>query len=476
MLIDLELISDVAVTASSATATTHETLTFLPGQCLLGAVAKQAYGALGTDAFGVFHGGRVRFGCAYPVAADGASSWPVPLALHRAKDQRDAPLANLARARPPGPTQWQAVSRGFVTAEGVLVSPRTAHSMRTAIGAQGRARDGFLFTIEALERGQRFRAELEADSPSLLAAVTAHLAAGSTIAVGRSRSAEFGSARITAPSASATGAPPTRAFAPGVTRVLYWCLSDVCLRDATTGQPTLVPTARDMGLPSDWTYDATHSFVRVRRYSPFNGTRRRPDLERQVLSGGSVLAFERATPLTELEWSAAGAMRVVGEHVSEGLGRVVFEPTLLAVDHVSLREQSPPNDATHAPQPDDPLARWASAAADRRKLDDAAWELAVALADDVGRRAWKLPASQWGELRRFARAHQGASAAALAQAVARRIGDQGTRAARWKGPPLAWLQAELSKVQLAAPGPARVLEILAAHAVRAGRRNAERDA
>lgn len=496
MILELELLDDVAVTALGASATTHETLTYLPGQCLLGAAAAGGgYGdhGLPDGAWRIFHSGAVRFGCALPLAPDGEPAWPVPFALHvrkgdsPVKDGRLDPDVVVNRAREhDAAVQYQQLREGYVDRFGRRLAPAVTRSMRTAIGGQGRARDGYLFTLSALARGARFVAEVAADGEALLAAVRP-LLLGRVLRVGRSRHQEFGAVRATERPAMAL-APEGTGFRPGQREVLFWCLADVCLRDAATGQPTLVPAAADVGLPARWRYAPRRSFVRTRRYSPFNGYRKRPDVERQVLVAGSVLRFETdGEPLSEREWDdvAARVARGVGEHRAEGLGRVVFEPKLLAsvkpaFDALPLAPMTPA--VVVAPPPDDALAGWVLAQNKARAQQDRAWAKAHGLLAELrGRTKWWLPASQWGEVRRLARVHREASAADLATALARLATPESgvrTQRSRWGaesggkklGP---WLVDAVRALDLETPGPSLTLELVATHAVRQQRREQE---
>ncbi len=492
VILELELLDDVAITASNATIDAHESLTYIPGQCLLGAMARAGYHdhGLPDGEWTIFHSGRVRFGCALPLV-DGEPAWPTPLAWHVPKgesatdpsDQVTGHVVNLSLegARAPD-TQYQQVRGGYVNAHGVLRKPGRSRTMRTAIGAEGRARDGFLFTMSALTRGQTFVAELSSDDASALAAVEKALVGAGTIRVGRSRSAEFGAAKV-ARSAREHVAPKTAPFRDA-SSVLVWCLSDVCLRDRETGQPTFTPTAAQFGLPKHWVFATSRSYLRTRRYSPFNAHRKRPDLDRQVIVEGSVLRFESpdGSTLPREAWDRAReqAARGVGEHLAEGLGRVAFEPELLrdAKPVFSSRAATARSVAAPLAAPADPLIGWIDRQHGERLARDQAWTNAMKLLRALGERPrWTLPASQWGEVRRLARVNRALGAIALGDALdgfVRATGPQrGVRALRdrWGvkqgGQTLAqWIVHEVKDIKAPEPVPGMTLEILSSHAVR----------
>lgn len=490
----LELLDDVAITASSATIDAHETLTYIPGQCLLGAMARdgryEAHEAAG-EAWDLFHSGAVRFGCALPLI-DGAPAWPIPMSLHQPKGVEptddDGRLVNdvvnlaVEGPRADGP-RLMPVRDLHLNRHGQTGSPRRMRTMRTAIGAEGRARDGFLFTMSALARGQRFVAEITADDARMLEPVRRVFEEGFTFRVGRSRGAEFGAVKVTA-SAPADVRPAAGDHRP-TGSVLVWCLSDVCLRDATTGQPTFSPSSEQFGLPDTWTFAAARSYLRTRVYSPFNAHRKRPDIERQVIVAGSVLRFEapEGSPLSPDEWARAidHTSRGVGEHRAEGLGCVVFDPVLLRTAKLVFAETAhaiEERDEVDAAAPDDPLLRWIERQHGERLARDDAWSRAHALLGELWLRPrWTLPASQWGEVRRLARVNRGLDAQRLGatlDAFVRATGPQrGVRALhdRWgvkhQGESLAqWVVKAVSAIDAAPPVPGITLEFLGVHAVR----------
>ncbi|KAI5911979.1 hypothetical protein PA01_00090 [Azoarcus sp. PA01] len=103
-------------------------------------------------------------------------------------------------------------------------------------------------------------------------------------------------------------------------------LSDLALeRD---GQPCLQPEADLLGLPDDAQWLVSGSFLRTRRFSPYNAYRRGYDSERQLISRGSVLRYRLPRPLSaeETRTLADG----LGLYVEAGLGHVWIDPPLLA--------------------------------------------------------------------------------------------------------------------------------------------------
>ena len=396
--LELTLRSPVAISATSATVSGHRSLTWVPGAHLLGAAARamrlDPSAPLPERAWRILCSGEVRFGDAWP--ADGREpAFVAPLCLHHPKGEVDAAPWNLVRAERPGTTQLEQLRGRHVSAEGRLVQPRRSHTLRTAMEEGGRAREGLLFGIDALEAGERFLAQIAADTSQLLEEVIELLLRSSPIRVGRSRSAEFGVVDLQ----RVDGWEDPPQAPPREGELVVWLISDLALRDRATGGPRLVLEPGDLGLPVGWRRDAQRTFVRTRRYSPFNGARRRPDLERQVLEAGSVVVFRGDTTLDReaIEASLSGGL---GDHVQEGLGRVVLDPALLAEPTVTLLSRQVPDDAP-APRPDDALGRWLGRRIEEQRLTVAREEAARQLGERL--RAWRIRSSQWGRIRQLAR-------------------------------------------------------------------------
>lgn len=409
------LLEDVVMSRTSATLGAHRTLRHLPGAALLGVAANapsgggNLYAALDpADRWRAFHGGGVRFGNALPEGAGGAAV-PMPLSFHVAKGQEPAMalptgrvvdagrvrnLARLSRADAFGGEQAEQLRDGFVDGALGLVEVATTFRLGTAMDADGRARDGFLHGTEAIRAGQAFLARVDADDGALLDRLRAALLGERLL--GRARSAGYGRVRVE----ETPGAPPP--LPTGRARsVTLLCLSDLVLRDAATGAPRLLPEARDLGLPEGWTLRLDRSFLRVERYSPFNGRRRRPDLERQAIAAGSVLVFEGSAEV-DLAGLAGRLAPGVGEGRNEGLGQVLVEPPLLAADRpvATVGPRPAPIATAPPPTPDDATFRWLLARHEAVDREDRALQLARDWLAPM--RRFKVPRAQWGEVRRLA--------------------------------------------------------------------------
>lgn len=360
----ITLLDDCVFSARTATVGSHESLDRIPGQALLGAVAARLYHRLDRrQAFEIFHSGRLRFGDGLPFDGS-AQGIPVPLAWHHPKTARVETDGRLdgsqihnflhgseirAGQRVEQPKQLR---RGYVFPDGRIVRPATDLRLKTAIDpGTGRAAEGQLFGYESLIAGQRFAALIEADDDldDRLFREVADALHGEVL-LGRSRSAEYGRARIENSSIQ----PPTTGSLDG-NRVTLWLVSDLALVDEQ-GQPTIEPRPEYFGLGGGcivW----EKTFLRSRRYSPWNAARAGYDRERLVLNAGGVISFEvdRPPATDDLGRLAAG----VGLYREAGLGRVWVNPPLLTSKHPLFDPVRTGGVEGNRPlRPDHPLIGW----------------------------------------------------------------------------------------------------------------------
>ena len=400
----IELLSDVVLPSTSATVGAPVTQTLVSGNQLRGVVG-QHYTSFGDDAWDVFHSGAVRFRDGLPITPHDVTAVPMPLCLHHPKGV--APFGNNGQlqivddvvdaSERPAAMRHEQLRVGYLTDTGHWHRPARRAALRTAIDpSDQRAREGFLFGLEALTRGQRFLAVVEAE-PSVPKPVVRSIVdiLKGEHRIGRSRSAEFGRVRISRDGADTLWERFQRILEPAEDGCQLLFLSDVALRDPDTGAPTLQPTASTLALPKGASVNLGRSFVRSRRFSPFHGLWRRPRMEQQVLAAGSVLRVEG---IQQAELIAA-VRSGIGEYRSEGFGRVAVAPRLLARQWLPVPQSVDSTDAFSAPTGE--LMDWLVA---RRRLEDRR----VAILDWVDetlvelRRYGAMNRSQWGLVRQQA--------------------------------------------------------------------------
>ncbi len=394
--IELELLDDVIQSARAASAGHHESLDYIQGASLLGAVAGRIYADLGDEAFDAFHSGRVRFCDARPHSCSGIASLPLPLAWMHRKGEQAADEGRLLADKIFMSVAFDSMEKaeglvqmreGFFSRAGEWVRPGKSYRLRTAIDSAelGRPKEAALFGFEALNEGSRWSAQVvfDAEVAVELEASIAKTLDGSVLRLGASRGVEYGRARVVSVKSQDAGKPILPSS--DAREVIVYLESDTALLDSDTGCPCLSPRAELFGLPSTWKVVPHKSALMTRRYSPFNNHRRRRDLERQVLRQGSVLFFEGrdALDLESLTMIASGG---VGAYRQDGLGKVIFNPDFLRGEHPEFaklkKEAGLPNAGDVQPSK---LGSWMQKEAEEQKQLAAVWKQARLTADKVKR-------------------------------------------------------------------------------------------
>lgn len=303
--IEITLREPVIASHDVATAARPESLPYIPGAMLWGVLASQLYKGSTPldDILSHLHGGVV-IGDAWPVAG-GSVALPMPKSLHKSKDggawkdwsnEKRAVNHKQANYGQTGP------SAGLGNDELNEVSVSRISSQRTAINPdQLVAAAGQLFGFQALAAGQKFIAILDGE----FAKEAAENLKGDCI-LGRSRNAEYGRASI-----KRIDTPKLPDW--GQDRAKYlWCLSDFAAHDEFY-QPTERPNDF-LGCEIDW----SKSFVRHRRYSPYNAKWQTRQPERLVIARGSVIV---------LKGDVEAKLHRCGYWQEQGLGMIIASAT-----------------------------------------------------------------------------------------------------------------------------------------------------
>lgn len=336
--------ADTVMSETAATSGAHSCLDYLPGASLLGVCAASLYKDLvPEESFIAFHSGKVRFGNAYPLADNGTPAIPVPAAWHCFKGERPSNHGMLASGiinqisykmtEEDEKRQPKQIREGYFTLCGYTPEIRTGYRLKTAVDRKSkRAAESQLFGYEYLTAGSRWWFELCCDDDLDKGLVNKiKTALTGNIRLGRSRTAEFGQATVTAIEAGFR----VSSKAESSDILTLYCLSDLALRELCSGSPTMIPDGQQFGLEGT-VLDSSKSFIRTRSYAPFNGTRLANDLERQVIAKGSVISFRKTDgqTFTETELSLLGSRIAAGTgcYLQDGLGRILLNPSFLAAD------------------------------------------------------------------------------------------------------------------------------------------------
>ena len=350
----IELLEDAVISRSAATAGAHHSLDFLPGSNLLGVAASRMYKSMGTDSWQVFHADGVFFGDGLPLTGRDLAI-PMPLAWHEGKSDpavssasaenggarlQSGKVFNLAAGEVPAGVQMRQLRGIHVEpSSGRLIKPAMRTRMKTALEpGKGRVAEGQLFGYEAIAAGTAFAARVASSNQSWLNQVTEALCG--RIHLGRSRSAEYGAAEVTPMDAPLLG---NGGSSHSESQTRLFLLSDLCLSDVN-GQPAVWPEPELLALNSGH-IEPAGTFIRTRSYSPWNGYRGAPDLERQVIVRGSVITL---SAINDQEWLARAVSEGLGLHTGQGLGSVLINPAFLSHERPEFTWQESPR--AQAPQ------------------------------------------------------------------------------------------------------------------------------
>lgn len=398
--LELELLSDICMSASNKTLGDAETHDFIPGRLLWGAVASQFYESRNeAEAFEYFQRNKVRFSDGVPLY-DSRACVPAPRSLHLEKGSAGTTFRNLALdevRKSLGAKQYKPISDGWLTPDGQWCEPQKNFSMRTAMDGRGRARDGLLFGIPSLRRGARFYASVDG-SAEILKCLTP-MFTGAPLRLGRSRNSEFGLVGVTLLKEAPRGLSLSKGKA---TKISFLCVGRCLFRDARTGAQTLEPGSEAFGLPASWKLDHEATFLRATRIVHFHGKRQRPERERFAIERGSVLTFagpkDQPVDLDALR----GQLSRVGECQGDGYGQIVVAPEWLTASTVDVRKTvGASRPKGEAATPPDELFRWALGQAESR--EKAMARLKAARDDAQQLKKYRVPNSQWGVVRQLAR-------------------------------------------------------------------------
>lgn len=413
--IDIELLDDVVISVTSAT-TGHTTLDYIPGAALMGAAARNLFARLkerkGALALAL---GKISFGNGTPAMRPGTGTVSMPLSLYHAKEAEysmggkllPGAVSNFAKTayEESDLKRLQAVQiRGgwLDQATGRTMKPARTQTLKTAVDTDvtkyETAEKAALFGYEALAAGSRFCAGIEVDGADAeLCEVVRETFGGRKIRLGRSKGTEFGRARCTL-----SDAGPTLGSAENGGSVMLLALSDLALVDKN-GFPTLYPDPVLFGLGDGWHLDEERTHLRFRYFSQWNAKRGAPDLERQVISKGSVMVF------TGPAGSTPPPSTRVGLGQAEGLGRVQVQPMFLSSKTLcfSGAERDQNNEFPVAGNEpafvSEDISEWIKERHETRMLDLKANALATKWCGSWGRAPGKVSASQWGRLEECAR-------------------------------------------------------------------------
>ena len=410
----LRLLDDIIITAKNKSTETSASLDYIPGRMILGAVASRLYSSLSKeDQFLVFHSGKVRFMDARPCAqlknGQFEQAFPISLSFHHVKGTKKSDNGYLTekvinRVQPNDEKKIKQLREGFFLDSGKYIQPKHNSSMRVSL-EDGRSREGYLFGFDSLSQGTSLLFSIKTTDISFELTQRIVKALGSQIRIGRSKTAEYGRVAVEELD-SGMVAKINDKLDPREGEVSLFLLSDLSIRNEW-GMPSLDlnDLVRALGAKS-WVEEKT--FVRSRSYSPFHGFRCRPDLERQVWVGGSVITITLNEGQT-LQDISSQIENGLGDYCQEGLGELLLNPQCLQERRPFRGNNLPVSLKVSEPPP--PQLAWLVAHKKEnfygidvlKKVK--AWEQDFShVFGDLFYK--KISSSQWGQIRGYARVYR----------------------------------------------------------------------
>ena len=324
----LTLLTDVVITANSATQGEHDALDFIPGSLLRGAAINILGGVFQPE---LFFSGKIRFQNAYPLTSDNHLTLPIPFSYHNIKGQKDK-IYNAVYGHDEGQPEQL---RGNYMYGNKKVVVQTTYHMKTAISRDKgyTAEDSQLFGYQSIKAGTAYGCYIDFDDEidnEIVEKIIKSLVTNN-IHLGKSRSAEYG--LVKAELIDIIADHKTTSPQDNGTTFLYFA-SDLYLEENNI--PVIKLKPQHFGLDNNCKIDWDHSFVRTRKYSPWNAFWKGRMRERQVIRHGSVIKIEGSVDAAAL---AQRFEKNYGLFREEGLGRILINPDFICNDKPELKNE-----------------------------------------------------------------------------------------------------------------------------------------
>jgi len=317
LLFDMEFLSDIVLHASSNTEGKIDRLDFVPGSSFLGMVAKN-YDEF-SDCFEIFHSGKVRFGDGH-ILKNGKITYKIPYS-HVYKKLQSEPIYNhhkLEKEDFEKLGQLKQLRNGYIASNKEQVFVDYVYSQKSAYDkTKRRSMDSQMYGYSAIKKGSKWRFtvkmdDIKSDDEALLIKTLE-----SSGRLGRSKSAEYGSVKITY--LKNQKKENLNEKNPKLDEVVLYCNSRLALIDEC-GNPTYDLTHLCDG--AEVVHEKTQ--IRTSTFTPYNNKRQTRDCERICVNKGSVIVLKNITK-EQLEQIKNG----VGAYLCEGFGEIIVNPSFL---------------------------------------------------------------------------------------------------------------------------------------------------
>ena len=338
-----ELLDDVVLSQRTATVGEHKSLDYIPGSVFLGIAASKFYKEFESEnAWKIFHGSKVRFFNAYPVIK-GCRTIPMPLSLHSEKVPRvgkEKSVLNFTfpQKKEEGIQYRQSRSGDVIFNDKILnvVVPSKTSRMRTAVDAKtGTAAKSQLYSYESLNAGQSFIGKIEWDDSvaDLVTPIVDFFRSKEIVHAGRSKTASYGRVEL-----SEIVPPKNDLNMDNLSGKSFSILavSDLCLKNPVTGTPEMNLSPDFLGLGNNWKLDRIRYFSRPSILYQYNSKRKEIEIQKTLISKGSVFTFVSDSELTSDEKQKI--LNAVKNGIGDGKGQGFGEISLFNIGEEFIKE------------------------------------------------------------------------------------------------------------------------------------------
>ncbi len=431
------LLTDIVMSAQTATEGGHQSLNFIPGSNFLGILASSVYKKDAAISYTLFHSGKVRFGDAH-IVSGGIRSFQIPFSWYFPKGGRLTEGNNYMLNFMSRKNFDEIINRGillkqardgYFTEKGDYVSFVKIFSQKTACDSvKRRSAENEMFGYEALQKGSewQFCIDVDDDTPNHDEIVEELKMLTGKKRLGRSKTAEFGSIEIELMHNGNENIQPgnitsreitleNRSIRDGV--ILYennsaqlvflYAESRLSFRDKETGQPTFTPTAGQLGLPENTVILWDRSQIRTGIYAPWNYKRGCRDEDRVFIEKGSVFVVDVSNVKTS--FTDERINNGVGLYRTDGFGKLLINPGFLNFDpetgkpvlQLNIPDKLSENEDTEILLPQDSdLIKWIK---QQNDFGEVLRQVDAFMNSPYNLKLFtKVTRSQWGNLRSYA--------------------------------------------------------------------------
>ncbi|CAA6815331.1 MAG: FIG00470522: hypothetical protein [uncultured Sulfurovum sp.] len=406
-----EFKSDIVLHSSSNTEGKVDKFNYIAGSNFLGMVAR-AYPSFGTDAFEVFHSGKVRFLDGH-IVENGEKTFHAPFSWFAPKGTTlsDAIENNeLFNDHFITPSEYEAfIEKGiqlkqqrgsFIRQDGSVAKLNSNYRQKSAYDkGNRRSKDSAMFGYYALAKGTKWAFEVEMEDANYKNEIIKLLESSNRL--GKSRSAEYGRVKIKFVDEKENSV--AQVLNPIIidekSYIFIYAHSRLALMNdygVNSYQPTISSLKLDEGCKIDW----DKSQVRTSRYTPYVSIRHNRDPERLIIDKGSVITIKVQQDF-DVEAYSKKVQKGLGLYLSEGHGQVIVNPAFLNLKKPSFQEAKEENLSENQKDSLGLISTWLEQQQKEEKLN---YELLKEVKEFISKHNVKNKKAQWGQVRSLTRA------------------------------------------------------------------------